>query len=553
MNVEILYDNPNESLLERILKIRNITDNHDDFLDPSFKTYRQDFGVFSAVQTAHHRIAQAIQNNENIMIFWDYDVDGIMSSYIMYSFLRKYIGYHNISIRLPHRVKDWYGIKTYHIDEIKACNCTLIITVDNWITSVKEINYAQQCGIDCIVTDHHMPLDTLPVCTALVNPQCFSWLRFKELCGATVALKVALSFAEFHGVSTDTKKMMFNEFLPFAAIATVADCMPLIDENRLLVKKWLERINNHREKLPQWLRHFLDHLNIKRMDTYHIWFMIWPRLNATWRMGDALDGLKSFLLNDEEKIIQQFEKMEQLNTDRKQLQESMMEIVKQQLNEEDKIIIAADSSFHEWIVGIIAWRITEKYNKPSLIVSIDHEKWTATGSLRWPSYFNIVAMLKSADQYLERYGGHEQAWWMTVSLKHIDTVFQHFKTYAQEVIPQDPPEKVLNVDTLLYEHELKASLLQSIAKLWPFGEWNNEPVVLIEEVIIIRTEVIGKTGQWHLKLFWKKWSTQFVIMQWWKWDSVDDIPIQEAISVIGKIKKDTYNWWFYIDGKKLLW
>lgn len=552
MNYKILYDNTEESLIQRILNIRNVTDHHDIFLNPTYESYRQPHTTLPNIDKALERIKTAIANNEKIMIFWDYDVDGIMSSYILYTFFRKYLEYHNVSIRLPHRVNDWYGIKSYHIDEIKNDWCSLIITVDNGITSVKEMIHAKKIWIDVIITDHHQPLDVLPECIAVVNPQLWEKSTFKEVCGATVAMKLCSWLADIYWLNNWAKQSMLDEFLPFIAIATVADCMPLINENRLLVKKWLQIINEKRDTLVLGLRMMLDHLNIKKMDTYHIGYMIGPRLNATWRMDNALEGLKSFLFKEEKKILEQFAMMEQLNTDRKKLQDKMMKTAEEQIAPEKMIMTAAHEDFHEWIVWIVAWRLTEKYNKPSIIMNINKEKGIATWSLRGPHYFNIVEMLKTADHLLERYWWHEQAWWATVRLDNLDKFFEHIHNYCNEIIPEEPPKKILTVDTRIYTHELTNSSLLHLAKLWPFWQGNSEPLFLVEDAVLLRTETIGKTEKSHLKLFCQKDDQKFTVMQRGKWKKWIELPSNSTISIIGKIKEDTFNGWFYIDGKEVI-
>jgi len=552
MTYTLLYDNPEESLIQRILSIRNVTDHHDTFLEPTYASYWQDWKELQDIDKGLARIQQAIQNNEKIMIFGDYDVDGIMSSYVMYTFFRKYLWYHNISVRLPHRVNDGYGIKSYHIDEIKADGCDLIITVDNGITSVKEMEHAKKIWLDVIITDHHQPLDVIPECVAVINPQCWPTPSFKEICGATVALKVCCGLADSMNLDWTAKKSLLNEFLPFVAMATVADCMPLINENRLLVKKWLHIMNEQRNTLAPWLRLLLEHLNIKKMDTYHIGFMIGPRLNATGRMWDAIEWLKWFLFKDEKKITDQFAIMEQFNIDRKKRQDDMMKIVKEEIDHEKMIIAAAHEEFHEWIVWIVAWRMTEKHNKPSIIMNINKEKWIATWSLRWPHYFNIVEMLKTADHLLERYGWHEQAWWATVPLEKLDEFFEHIYSYCSEIIPTEPPKKILEVDTRIHTHELNAEALLHLAKLGPFGMWNSEPLLLVEEVEISRVETIWKSEKSHLKLHCKKDDVAFTVMQRGKGDKAPEMKDLWVVSIIGKLKEDTFNGGFYIDGKEII-
>ncbi len=266
----ILHDHPEQSLTERLFHIRNIGDSLEDFLNPSFQRYRTPRQLFDDAHMAASRVLQAIKNNEKIMIFGDYDVDGIVSSFVLYTFFRDYIDYHTISLRLPHRVRDGYGIKKHHLDEIKTTGATLVITVDNGITAVQEAEHAKTLGIDMIITDHHKPLATVPDAFACLNPQCQPNHPFKEVCGAVVASKFCLAIADQLGRSKDRKYKWIMDMIPYLCIATVADCMPLIGENRLIVKQGLDLMSNHKEKLHAPLRTFLAYLNLGQVDTFHI-------------------------------------------------------------------------------------------------------------------------------------------------------------------------------------------------------------------------------------------------------------------------------------------
>lgn len=237
MKYKLLYDNPDESLITRLFKIRSITDQQETFLNPTFSHYRQPREQLSDIHKALPRIIEAIQQQEKIIIFGDYDVDGIMSTYVLYTFFKDFLKYQHISLRIPHKLHDGYGIKQHHIDEIAQTGTSLIITVDNGISAVQEVAYAKTLGIDVIITDHHQAPPQLPDAVAVVNPQISSQMTFKDICGAAVAFKVCLALADTLLENRQIKKTLFTKLLPFVSIATVADCMPLINENRLLVKK----------------------------------------------------------------------------------------------------------------------------------------------------------------------------------------------------------------------------------------------------------------------------------------------------------------------------
>lgn len=215
MKWKIKESDNTQDLFQRLIAVRNIQDSLEDFLNPSYKKYRNEPSTLNDIDKATDRIVQTIHNNEKIMIFGDYDVDGIISSYALYTFFRKYAGYHQVSIMLPHRKLDGYGIKNKHIKEIHERGCSVIITVDNGITSVDEAAYAKELGIDLIITDHHQILESLPEAYALVNPQLSSKLKFKEICGATVARKLALHLSDKLNLTEAHKEKYLQELLPY--------------------------------------------------------------------------------------------------------------------------------------------------------------------------------------------------------------------------------------------------------------------------------------------------------------------------------------------------
>ncbi len=548
----ILNDHPEQTLIERLFQIRNISDSLEDFLNPSFQRYRTPRQLFDDANLAAWRVMQAIKNQEKIMIFGDYDADGIMSSFVLYTFFRDHIGYHNISLRLPHRVRDGYGIKIHHLDEIKTTGATLVITVDNWITAVEEAKHAKSIGIDLIITDHHKPLAVTPDAFACINPQCTPEHTFKEICWAVVASKFCLAIADQSWRTKERKYQRVMAMIPYLTIATVADCMPLIGENRLIVKTGLDLMSNHKNTLHPPLRAFLNHLNLDKVDTFQIWFVIAPRLNATWRVWHALDWLKALLTKDPEKQKYFLDHMDTLNTERKKIQEWMIQETEATLDHDQPLIRAASEQFHEWIVGIVAWRVTEKYNKPSLIMSVNAEEWVAMWSLRWPERFNIVEMLKTADAHLLRYGGHAQAWWVTLTLENLDNAIACFMEYCLTHPAPDETKTTICVDTAIYEHEMVRSSLKDIPTFGPYGEANPEPLFVLENTVITNVSTVWKNGSWHLKLQWKKDETPFTSMQRGKGDTAWSIIKDTPVHLIWRVKEDTFNGGWYLDMKHII-
>ncbi len=549
MKYKILCEEQEENLVDRLLKSRNIFDNKEDFLNPKIKNYWINPFLLNDMQKAVERIIQGLKKNDKIMIFWDYDVDGITSSFILYDFIKNQLHYNKVSIMYPNRVKDGYGIKNKHVDEMKSKNIDLIITVDNGITSVAEAEYCKENNIDLIITDHHKALENIPQAIAVVNPQVSPDYPFKGIAWVGVAFKLINALMQSSNLSEEKKTELFNYYLPIVAIGTVADIVPLVQENRAIVKRGLDIMNNHKSMLPTTLIGILDFLKLTNIDTFHIGFMIGPRINAWWRIDSPYKSLHT-LLHQGEKQKKSLEELEEINTERRKMQENMYKMAEKIIDLEEKILIAEHEEFHEWIVGIVSGRITEKYNKPSAIFKINKEEGIAVASLRAPNYFNIVKMLQAHTDLLERFWGHKQAWGLSVKLENLETLKQELYTYCKKITEDISLEKIIEVDTELKEKDLIPTSLQEVEQLAPFGEGNQEPTFLIKNITINKVDKIWQKGKGHLKINGKIWTNSIDVMFRWKGDDTEKIKERKenTLNIIWKIKKDTYKWWYFIHG-----
>ncbi|UFX83157.1 single-stranded-DNA-specific exonuclease RecJ [Candidatus Absconditicoccus praedator] len=544
--MDIIYDNPNEDIIERLLKIRQI-DNFDSFLNPSFSNSWIDPYKLNDFEKAINRIQKAISNNEKIIIFGDYDVDGITASYLLYIFISKFLNYKKISIRLPNRLTDGYGIKDFHLDQIKELGVNLVITVDNGITSIKEAEYAKSIGLDLIITDHHKALNKIPPADAVVNPQISPNYQFKGIAGVGVAFKIVSVLMSKYFKKNSTKQKIIQYLMPIVAIGTVSDCVPLLEENRLFVKMGLNYINNGYQ-IPSSLTNFLKYLNInQQVNTFHIGFMLGPRLNAGGRMQSPYDSLNCLLFSGD-KQLQHLDSLEKLNNERRQTQENVLKKAEQIIEKDKKILFAASEELHEGIVGIVAGRITEKYNKPSAIFNIKQDEGVAVASLRGPEYFSVIDMLNYVGEYLERYGGHKQAGGLTVKLENLEKVQKLLEEYSNNTIKEEDLKKPIKIDTPIYQNEINKEKLSQIDSFAPFGEGNPEPIFLINQIVFNNIEKVGKNGNGHLKAYASMNGTNFPVLFWGKGENLDFLQTQKPTDLIGKVKKDNYNGGFFIDG-----
>ncbi len=537
MRYKILNSDLSKDLIQRLFEIRNINDDIEDFLKPSFKKYWYNPFDLNDMSKAVEKILSTIKAWKRIMIFGDYDVDWITSSFILYNFITKYLKYNNISVMFPDRIEDWYWLRNKHLDIMKQKNIDLVITVDNGITSVQEALYAKELWIDLIITDHHELADQVPQAFAVINPKISSNYPFKNLCWAWVVYKLLYALLSKTNYDKNARSDIFLEFLPFVAIATVADVVPLVDENRLIVYKGL-KIINEQQNLNSNLSGFLSFLNLKKIDTFHIWFVIWPRINAGWRIASPYDSFYSLLYNwDKQK--EKLEFLNTLNEQRKSLQEKALKKALKQVDENKKLIFVADEEFHEWIVWIVAWRLTEKYYKPSIVLKIDKEKWLVWWSLRWPDYFDVMQMIKSVQDILVKSWWHKQAWWLTIKYEDLDLLKQRLEEFCEKNITDQDLERVINIDTYLLENEREENILQKIWNLWPYWEWNPEPLFCLKNCKILECKKIWQKWKWHLKFKVLFWNQNIPVILRSNWDKLEKYScmIDNIVDIYWKIKK----------------
>jgi len=403
MSIKILNQDTHLSLIDRLFVVREIADDPESFINAKIADYWLDPYLLNDMEKAVERILSAFKRKERVMIFGDYDVDGVTSSYTLYHFFKDWLKYPYVSIQYPDRRLDGYGLKNKHLDMMKEKAIDLIITVDNGITSIQEADYAKELGMDLIITDHHHALEKVPQAFAVINPQVSPEYPFKGLAGVGVAFKLLNAILHKTTFSSEKKNQIFEYFLPLVAVGTVADIVPLQNENRVIVKKWLEIMNYQRHKLMPSLAGILDFLNLKdKIDTFHIWFQIGPRINAGGRIASPYDSL-NMLLYTWEKQYEYIQKIDDINTQRKKIQDDALKIAKELIKTEEKMLVAFHENFNEGVVGIVSGRITDQFNRPSMIITKKDEEELYAASLRAPGYFNLIEMIQSAEHLLERF------------------------------------------------------------------------------------------------------------------------------------------------------
>ena len=467
---------------------------------------------FSDMDKAVERIIEAVQKEQNIVICGDFDCDGVTSSAVLYKTL-VYIGA-KVGCYIPNRQSENHGLNSKAIIEIiSKQKAKLIITVDNGISNIAEIKLAQSLGTDVIVTDHHEPSEILPPAYAILNPKCSDKiaanLKFNEIenminfAGVTVAYKLSCKLLEKYN-KTDFQK----ELIPLVSLGTISDVMPLTNENRKIVCQGLELLKN---KMPKWMSKLfeLSGRNAENIDSETMAFMIAPRINAAGRLEHATTALELMVSDDEEKINFCANQLNQFNQTRQQMCDtSYYEALSRIHNEIDlkttKAIVLADEKWHIGIVGLLASRIVETFNRPAFIMSIDKEENKARCSIRGIKGLNIHKVLSQMSEYFDGYGGHELAGGFGVDLsKHsIKEIATKINQIVLQELEGNSLKRKISIDAIIEPEDLTVDFIEKLSILEPYGEGNRSCLFGIKNVVLKKLDFIGSNSK-HMKMLFE--------------------------------------------------
>jgi single-stranded-DNA-specific exonuclease len=464
----------------------------DQFLEPNFEKGRYNPFLLSDVKKAQKRIKKAISAKEKIAIFGHYDCDGICAAVLMAEAL-EFLGVQP-KVYIPER-RDGYQIRKERFEEFKKNKVTLLITVDFGITDILAAEMAKESGIDLIICDHHQPPKKLPKCFAIINPLCSSKYLFKELSGTGVVYKL---------VETLISEERFLKWaLELVVLATVADVVPLISENRTLTKFGLIAL---RKTKRLGLIKLFEKAGIDKdkINTYTIGFQIAPRLNASGRMDQAVSSYYLLRTKDERQAEKLATDLNNFNQKRqsildKSLNSAMEKIKKDGLNK-DKIIIVSSKDWAEGILGLIAGKVTEFFCKPSIVLREEEEFFK--GSARSIDGFHITNALREYEDILEKVGGHKKAAGMTVKKDLMKDLYDKLTGLANQKITDDDILPKVMIDVELSLKNINESFWENILKFEPYGYGNPKPLFATKNLKIVNISRMGKEGK-HLSLILK--------------------------------------------------
>ena len=482
-SVLALADSLNIShILANLLVQRGITNFFEakNFFRPTLDSLYDPF-LMDGMEDASIRVISAITNNEKICVYGDYDVDGTCSAALMYLFLKE-LGA-KVETYIPNRLTEGYGISNFSIDFIHERGVTLMISVDCGITAVDEIQHAKSYGIDTIICDHHQPKEKLPEAYAVLDPlKPGCNYPFKYLSGAGVAFKLARAVGDRIG-----KKNMALKYLDLVALAGAADIVPLIDENRVLVKEGLALINsNPRPGVLALIKS--AKMEPGNLTAGQIVFSVAPRINAVGRLGDAHRAVQLFTTQDHKEAYDLAEILEGENYQRRKIDEMTfshaMELVEKTVDiDNDLGIVLHDDNWHPGVIGIVASRLVEKFHRPSvMLTTIDG---VAKGSARSITGFNIYEALQNCGDLLLQFGGHEAAAGLAVKLDKIEEFRTRFNTILKETMSDEDILPEIHIDTKISFSEITPKFLRILNQMAPYGPGNMRPVFLTEGVTLV--------------------------------------------------------------------
>ncbi|MDY6825727.1 MAG: single-stranded-DNA-specific exonuclease RecJ [Bacillota bacterium] len=463
------------------------------FLQPTMEHFHSPWQMQGMEETVA-RLLKALEKGEKIIVHGDYDADGISASVILVQMLRSLGG--NVEYYLPSRFNEGYGLHSDPLKSFQEKGVSLVITVDCGISAVEEADYAHSLDLDLIITDHHEPIGSLPGALAVINPKQKSCpYPFKELSGAGIAFKIASALVEKAGQALPV------DLLDLAALGTAADVVPLIDENRLIVSSGLEILRQKNRIGFQALAEVVN-FDLKNVSATTLSFILAPSINAVGRMGEAGPAAELLLTGDQKRAMILAEELHGANKQRRDVERQILEEAEKAalegpLADDEKIIVLAGTGWHHGVIGIVASRLVEKYNRPVVLIALDGNE--GRGSARSINGFDITEALAGSASFLERFGGHEQAAGFSVTADNIKKVQDDLYCYARTRINDEQLKPKLYLEAELSGDDIDFSLVDRLKQFQPFGTGNPAPLFVSPNWELKSWRIVGKDKK-HLKI-----------------------------------------------------
>ena len=537
----------------------------DAFINRDFCPQR-DPRMLNDMDKAVQRILRAVKNKDDVIaVYGDYDVDGVTSVSMMYLYLTSLglrVGYY-----IPSRNDEGYGVNKNAINKLYSRGVTLIVTVDTGVTAIEEVEYAKSLGIDIIITDHHECRPELPDALAVINPHRFDCdYPFKELAGVGVAFKLLCGIemariAETGLTEYEAERKMLLEYGDLVAIGTIADVMPIVDENRTIVSMGLKIIEARpRLGISALIESSSGKSSYsaqkKDITSTFIGFTIAPRLNAAGRMGNAAVAVELLLAEDKETAIKIAEELCETNRLRQSEENKIVDAALEKIDEEwsvhlknGGVIVLADDNWQQGVIGIVASRITEKFGLPSILITFEGSVPLLSdespvdigkGSGRSVKGFNLVTALSECEDLLEKYGGHELAAGLSVRRGNLDAFREKLNEYARPILNNLENIQVIEADRIISADEVSLSLAKEMSSvIEPCGHHNPVPAFIMTDVIITSVRGIG-AGK-HLKLTYQKDGKKFTGLWFGVAESQNRFKVGDSVDILFTVGINHFN------------
>jgi single-stranded-DNA-specific exonuclease len=488
------------------------------------------------MEQAIDRINHAISNQEGVLIFGDYDVDGTTSVALAYSFFKNHFSH--CEYYIPDRYKEGYGISKEGIDYAKTNNHKLIIALDCGIRSVELVDYATTLGIDFIICDHHLPGDEIPNAAAVLDPkQQDCEYPFKELSGCGVGFKLTQAFSEVHSLDD----MDYLQYLDLVTLSIASDIVPIIGENRILAHFGLKLINSNPRLGVQKLIEVA--LNKDELGIGDLVFYLGPRINAAGRMGDAKGAVKMLTSESTEEAQEWAQVLHQQNLERRSVDEKITEDFKEIVHQnpellEHKTLVFYKDDWHKGVVGIAASRAIELYYRPTIVLTKSGD--VLAGSARSISGFDVHAALQECKEHLIQFGGHTHAAGMTLHINQLDNFRNAFEEVGKKWLTDEILTPKVYYDSKLDIKLVGDGLLKAIQRMAPFGPGNLTPVFYSNNLEDHNGKIIGKTAE-HIRLNVKRQNGELAAVGFGMASQFNDIKKADSFEACFQINENIFN------------
>ena len=504
----------------RLLCNRGLTDRDSirRFLENDLTLNLHDPYLLKDMDLAVARIEKAIQNNEKITVYGDYDVDGITSTVILYQYLSSRTD--ALEYYIPSRLDEGYGLNASAMEAIRASGSSLLITVDTGTTAVDEIAHAKEIGLDVVVTDHHECMDKLPDCPVINPKRKDSTYPFPDLAGVGVVFKLICACMK-------DAKSAFRLYGGITAIGTIADIMPILDENRSIVRYGLQQLE---ENCPPGIRALLRLSSVtdERIDTNVIAYQVAPRMNAAGRIHDCRVSVQLLLEKDAAKAELLARELCNYNIERKEKEQQVVrdiDLILAGNTPKEKIMVYASEHWHNGVIGIAASRLTERYARPCILICFEGEN--AKGSARSVRGVNLFELMGKSSRYLENFGGHEMAVGLTLKKENYENFVRDITEAAQKEIPNEALIPTCEAEFEVGEEAFSSEFVHSLEILEPFGNGNPYPSVIAKGLKLC--SAVGVGGGRHTRLTLRKNDKEITAM--WFGHAPEELDCHEGDSV----------------------